>query len=156
MSKKKAVVQKNKITCVSGPLAEMNSIVKDKQGTEWYSMLTEDQFKLYKDDYGVQVYDQGGYPTKKYLKGFLTYISVFALTLNNKPVEKIQSMDNVMRVKLGSEDTVVLEPDAPAEEIAPLILGPEDPNIIVEDPEAPEEPEAPETAVSDENSTTMA
>lgn len=87
MSKKKAIIKDNKILCVRGPLAEMNIIVKDKQKVEWYSKMTKELFNMQQAEYGVQVYDQEGKPAKKFLKGFLTYVSQFDLQLNNQPVE---------------------------------------------------------------------
>ena len=81
MSKK--AVKENK---VHSPVADMSIVVKDKQGTEWYSKLTKEQFtKHCQDDYSVQVFDQTGEPVKKYRKGYLTFVSEFEKVLKNEP-----------------------------------------------------------------------
>ena len=97
----KAVVKDNKIKCIRGPVADMNIVVKDKQGTEWYSKLTKEQFIKYDKagETSVQVYDQTGQPAKKFLKSFLTFVSEFETVLKNEPMlPKKPMIDSVMHV----------------------------------------------------------
>jgi hypothetical protein len=83
---KKPTIKKDKVKDVRGPVADMNIIVKDTKNVEWYSKLTKEQFtKHCKDDYSVQVYDQAGQPAKKYLRGYLTFVSEFETVLKNIP-----------------------------------------------------------------------
>jgi hypothetical protein len=82
---RKAIIKDNKIKCIRGPVADMNIVVKDRQGTEWYSKYTQVQFaKQCQDDYSIQVYDQAGQPAKKFRKGYLTFVSEFETVLKNE------------------------------------------------------------------------
>jgi len=97
----KAVVKDNKIKCSRGPVADMNIIVKDKQGTEWYSKLTKEQFTKHDKagETSVQVYDQAGLPAKMFRKAFLTFVSEFEIELRSKPTPtKNPMIDSVMHV----------------------------------------------------------
>ena len=102
---KKAVIKNNKIKCINGPVADMNIIVKNKQGVEWYSKLTKEQFTEHcKDNYSVQVFDQAGQPVKKYVKSFLTFVSEFETVLKNKkePPQKTL-IDSIMMSEIIPE-----------------------------------------------------
>jgi hypothetical protein len=142
---KKAVIKDNTIKCIRGPVADMNIIVKDKQGTEWYSKLTKDQFtKHFQDDYGVQVYDQEGQPAKKFLKGFLTFVSEFETKLKNQPPKKTTSIiDNIMHT-----DVVDVDP----EDIGQALALVEDQTIAIDSEGLPVETEddAPDTQEEDQ------
>lgn len=54
--------------------SKLMSIVRDRQGNEWYSHFNEADFDLRKDNYVVEVYDAKGAPVKKFLKGYLKFI----------------------------------------------------------------------------------
>jgi hypothetical protein len=142
---KKAIVKGNKIKCIRGPVADMNIIVKDKQGTEWYSKLTKDQFtKHFQDDYGVQVYDQAGQPAKKFLKGFLTFISEFETELKNvAPPKKTSSIiDNIMHTDI---------PDIDPEDIGQALALIEDPIVAIDSEGIPVDEDDKEDAPQEED-----
>jgi len=63
------------IQCVRGPMAKMNSVVRDRQNKEWYCRLTEKEFRSKGDNYAVEVYDDG--VEKKFLRGYLEFVKKF-------------------------------------------------------------------------------
>lgn len=62
------------ITCIRGPLSKMMSIVKDKLGNEYYCKYNKNDFKRLGDEYHLDVFNNKGILTKKFLKGFLTFV----------------------------------------------------------------------------------
>jgi hypothetical protein len=62
------------IRCARGPISKMNSVIKDKLGNEWYCKCTKSDFKALGNDYHLDVFNDKGIATKKFLKGFLTFV----------------------------------------------------------------------------------
>lgn len=62
------------ITCIRGPVASLDSIVKDKRGNEWYCKKSKKEFDLLNNEYPLEVFDSKGKFQKKFLKGFLTFV----------------------------------------------------------------------------------
>jgi hypothetical protein len=132
-------------------------IVKDKQDVEWFSKMNPDQFKMQKDDYGVQVYDHEGKPAKKYLKGFLKYVSEFTLKLNDQEIP----VTTVKKITLPKVSSSFFPDDIPdEEEIVDLIPEPIEVNADDESPDepeiagdvnAPDDPELPEPKIDEES-----
>ena len=159
MGKNKIVIKDEKVVGLRGPLADMCIIVKDKQDVEWFSKMNLDQFKMQKDDYGVQVYDHEGKPAKKYLKGFLKYISEFTLKLNDQEIP----VTTVKKTTIPKTPISLFSEDIPnEEEIGDLIPEPIEINTddespdepeIAKDVNAPDGPEFPEHRIAEESQT---
>lgn len=77
----KAIFGKNSITCIRGPLASMNSVLKDRQGNEWFCKFAKEDFEKLGDDYHVEVKDSNKI-SKKFFKSYLTFVKSFEDHIN--------------------------------------------------------------------------
>jgi hypothetical protein len=57
---------------VNGISMQMKSIIKDKTGTEYYSVYDREDFKVLPDDRPISLFNVNSLEMKKFLKGFLT------------------------------------------------------------------------------------
>jgi len=66
----------HKITCFRGrdPLENLMSIVKDRQGNEWYVEFMAHELEQLDDMCPVDAYDEKGKIQKKFIKSFLTFV----------------------------------------------------------------------------------
>jgi hypothetical protein len=71
MSKKDPKTE-GKIVKVNGTSMQMKSIVKDKAGTEYYSIISKEDFTVLPDNRSISLFDVNSLEMKKFLKGFLT------------------------------------------------------------------------------------
>lgn len=78
----RAIIGKNSITCIRGPLSKVMIVVKDRQGNEWYSKFTQEDFEKLNDNYHVDVIDtKNRRNTKKFIKSSLTFVKLFEIEI---------------------------------------------------------------------------
>ena len=70
----KCTVEGNKIKCVRGSLAKMQSRIKDNQNNEYYCKLSKKMFDELNVKVGVEVFDDKGIYTKKFVRSYLSFV----------------------------------------------------------------------------------
>lgn len=69
---KKDPKSEGKSVTVNGVKMQMKTIIKDKAGTEYYSVHDKENFSLLPDNRSISLFDITSLEMKKFLKGFLT------------------------------------------------------------------------------------
>ena len=107
----RAIIGPNSITCFrgsSGPskiLAKMQSIVKDKMDNEWYCKYPKSFFNQLSDGVTIEVFDKEGKSTKKFFKGYLTFVKELDETNFIKQIEEvIKETTPVVKPKVKKEE----------------------------------------------------